>query len=50
MLDSILKDSFGKRYLIKTSRQSSVRGLLQPLKFTDKNRAFSFVCGLRVLT
>jgi len=48
MLDLILKDTFSRRFLIKASRQNTAGGLLQPLKFTDKNRAFSLVCGLCV--
>ncbi|HED35951.1 MAG TPA: hypothetical protein ENJ08_17280 [Gammaproteobacteria bacterium] len=48
MLDLILKDTFGKYYIIKTSRQNTARGLLQALNFTDKNRAFSFACNLCV--
>ncbi|VAW73620.1 hypothetical protein MNBD_GAMMA10-1201 [hydrothermal vent metagenome] len=48
MLDISLEDTFGKRYVIKTFQQNTHQGALQPLKFSDKNRAFSFVCGLRV--
>jgi len=48
MFDLALEDTFGKRYVIKAFQQNTHQGSLQPLTFTDKNRAYSFVCGLRV--